>query len=120
MKVQVNCEFITPLLELSTEQLDFRVDKPPTEHLHLPRKPIELTNVSSLPLTSQLIMEYPFRFVVEEREPCQQLVRRSLFLSFFLSLSFSLSLTHYSSLTLTFSLHLKLLFHYVCIIELCV
>ena len=27
MKVQINCEFINPLVEFSTEQVFFRVDK---------------------------------------------------------------------------------------------
>ena len=66
MKVQINCEFITPLLEVDSNHLDFRVDKPPTEELFRPCKPIALTNVSSLPLTANLSLPFPFQMLEKE------------------------------------------------------
>jgi len=64
MRVQVHCEFIAPLLDVSTPCLNFRVDKAPAdEKLTPPRKPIELENISCLPLTAQLKLQYPFQII---------------------------------------------------------
>ena len=68
MRVQVHCEFIAPLLDVSAPCLQFRVDKPPTDpgKLSRPRKPIALENISCLPLTAQLKLSYPFQIVCIE------------------------------------------------------
>ncbi|XP_067853715.1 hydrocephalus-inducing protein homolog [Heptranchias perlo] len=65
--VNVNCEFIAPILELSTKQLNFRVEKPQHEVLVPQYKPLALKNISPLPLTLILSMKEPFT-IVEKQE----------------------------------------------------
>ncbi|XP_064641495.1 hydrocephalus-inducing protein-like isoform X2 [Lineus longissimus] len=67
-KVDVKVEFIAPLLEFSDKYVFFRVDGHPGVELELQMRTLELTNVSSLPLTSQLSLKYPFQIVLDDGE----------------------------------------------------
>ncbi|RXM33054.1 Hydrocephalus-inducing protein [Acipenser ruthenus] len=60
MKVDVTCEFIAPVLDISNKQLSFCVEKGPTNVLVPQYKSVLLKNVSSLPLNMQLTLEEPF------------------------------------------------------------
>nr|XP_006823299.1 PREDICTED: hydrocephalus-inducing protein homolog [Saccoglossus kowalevskii] len=66
MKTDINVEFITPLLEFSTKQIAFRVEKGPDDVLEKQQGELELHNVSSLPLSTMLVLEYPFQIVTED------------------------------------------------------
>ncbi|XP_075045519.1 hydrocephalus-inducing protein homolog [Mixophyes fleayi] len=60
MTVDVICEFIAPVLDLSTRNLHFCVEKEPEEELREKYEPVLLRNVSSLPLTLFLSVNAPF------------------------------------------------------------
>ncbi|MGH0142284.1 UNVERIFIED_CONTAM: hypothetical protein FKN15_002866 [Acipenser sinensis] len=60
MKVDVTCEFIAPVLDISNKQLSFYVEKGPTNVLVPQYKSVLLKNVSSLPLNMQMTLEEPF------------------------------------------------------------
>ncbi|MGH0168093.1 UNVERIFIED_CONTAM: hypothetical protein FKN15_053855 [Acipenser sinensis] len=60
MKVDVTCEFIASVLDISKKQLSFYVEKGPTNVLVPQYKSVLLKNVSSLPLNMQLTLEKPF------------------------------------------------------------
>ncbi|XP_033896012.3 hydrocephalus-inducing protein-like [Acipenser ruthenus] len=60
MKVDVTCEFIAPVLDISNKQLSFCVEKGPTNVLVPQYKSVLLKNVSSLPLNMQMTLEEPF------------------------------------------------------------
>ncbi|XP_069757040.1 hydrocephalus-inducing protein homolog [Narcine bancroftii] len=66
--VHVLCEFIKPILELSTKQLNFRVEKPLHEVLVPQYKPLALKNISPLPLTLNLSMKGPFTIIEKWNE----------------------------------------------------
>ncbi|XP_067905917.1 hydrocephalus-inducing protein homolog [Heterodontus francisci] len=68
MKVDVHCEFIAPMLELSTKQLNFRIEKPDHVVLVPQYKPLVLKNISPLPLTLILSMEGPFTIVKKQED----------------------------------------------------
>ncbi|XP_059507551.1 hydrocephalus-inducing protein homolog [Stegostoma tigrinum] len=63
MKVNVHCEFIAPVLELSPKQLNFRVEKPRHVKLVPQYMPLTLKNISPLPLSLILKIEGPFGIV---------------------------------------------------------
>ncbi|KAG8143780.1 hypothetical protein E2320_000954, partial [Naja naja] len=60
MKVDVTCEFITPVLQISSRAVTFRVEKNPSDILTPQYKPLSLKNVSSLPLRVVLSLQEPF------------------------------------------------------------
>ncbi|XP_029465095.1 hydrocephalus-inducing protein homolog [Rhinatrema bivittatum] len=60
MKVDVTCEFIAPLLQLSAKELKFSVKKFPDDVLTDQYRPLILKNISSLPLRVFLSLEEPF------------------------------------------------------------
>ncbi|XP_046359897.2 hydrocephalus-inducing protein homolog isoform X3 [Haliotis rufescens] len=66
MRVDVSTDFISPLLDFSTKSVFFRVDKQSGEDMHMETKQLAMNNVSSLPLTTELTLEYPFRLVQED------------------------------------------------------
>ncbi|XP_051884712.1 hydrocephalus-inducing protein homolog [Pristis pectinata] len=66
--VNILCEFIGPILELSTKQLNFRVEKPQDELLVPQYKPLALKNISPLPLTFNLSMKEPFTIAEKQNE----------------------------------------------------
>ncbi|XP_072403680.1 hydrocephalus-inducing protein homolog [Chiloscyllium punctatum] len=63
MRVNVHCEFIAPVLELSPKHLNFRVEKPKHVKLVPQYTPLTLKNISPLPLTLILKMEGPFGII---------------------------------------------------------
>ncbi|NWS72026.1 HYDIN protein, partial [Crotophaga sulcirostris] len=60
MQVDVMCEFIAPVLQVSSREITFQVKKQPSDVLTLQYKPLSLKNVSSLPLSIVLTLEQPF------------------------------------------------------------
>nr|KAG5712964.1 hypothetical protein BaRGS_021758 [Batillaria attramentaria] len=76
MKVDVATEFISPLLEFSTKSLFYRVDKIGTEPLEVQTQSLELSNVSSLPLTVSLTLKYPFSIQLPSGDKVQALTVR--------------------------------------------
>ena len=63
MRATVRADFISPVLELSKERIDFRVDKRPDDVTALTpqNRTFAIRNVSSLPLTCILRVSYPFQ-----------------------------------------------------------
>ncbi|NXJ80823.1 HYDIN protein, partial [Trogon melanurus] len=60
MQVDVTCEFIAPILHVSSREITFRVEKQPSDILTLQHKPLTLKNISSLPLSLVLTLGEPF------------------------------------------------------------
>ncbi|XP_072277434.1 hydrocephalus-inducing protein homolog [Pyxicephalus adspersus] len=60
MTVDVICEFIAPLLDLSTKKLHFYVEKQPEDELIKKYESVTLKNISSLPLTIFVSVSPPF------------------------------------------------------------
>nr|XP_025038877.1 hydrocephalus-inducing protein-like [Pelodiscus sinensis] len=60
MKVDITCEFIAPILHLSSKEITFRVEKHPSDVLTSQYEPLILKNISSLPLTILLSVQAPF------------------------------------------------------------
>ncbi|XP_065674973.1 hydrocephalus-inducing protein homolog isoform X5 [Hydra vulgaris] len=61
MNVEVVANFIQPLLEFSEKTINFNIIKLPDEALTLERKLVKIKNISLLPLTSSILVEYPFQ-----------------------------------------------------------
>ncbi|XP_076989079.1 hydrocephalus-inducing protein homolog isoform X4 [Tamandua tetradactyla] len=64
MAVDIICEFIAPLIQLSTKQLVYRLEKKPNTVLEPDYKPLIVKNVSTLPVNVLLSTAGPF-FVCE-------------------------------------------------------
>ncbi|XP_067402985.1 hydrocephalus-inducing protein homolog isoform X1 [Emydura macquarii macquarii] len=60
MKVDITCEFIAPILHLSSKKITFRVEKHPSDVLTPQYEPLILKNISSLPLNVILSLQEPF------------------------------------------------------------
>ncbi|XP_059569698.1 hydrocephalus-inducing protein homolog [Alligator mississippiensis] len=60
MTVDVACEFIAPVLHLSSKEITFRVEKHPSDVLTPQFEPLILKNISSLPLSALLSVREPF------------------------------------------------------------
>ncbi|KAF7242755.1 hypothetical protein EYD10_10907 [Varanus komodoensis] len=60
MKVDVTCEFIAPVLQISSRKITFCVQKNPSDVLTAQYEPLTLKNVSSLPLNIILTLQEPF------------------------------------------------------------
>uniref|UniRef100_A0A669QXT0 HYDIN axonemal central pair apparatus protein n=1 Tax=Phasianus colchicus TaxID=9054 RepID=A0A669QXT0_PHACC len=69
MQVDITCEFIAPVLQLSSREITFRVEKQPSDVLTAQHKPLHLKNISSLPLSVVLFMEQPFLLCNAEQQP---------------------------------------------------
>ncbi|XP_069730590.1 hydrocephalus-inducing protein homolog [Phaenicophaeus curvirostris] len=69
MQVDVTCEFIAPVLQLSSTELIFRVEKQPSDVLTLQYKPFSLKNTCLLPLSVFLALEEPFSICHADRQP---------------------------------------------------
>uniref|UniRef100_G1MRN0 HYDIN axonemal central pair apparatus protein n=1 Tax=Meleagris gallopavo TaxID=9103 RepID=G1MRN0_MELGA len=69
MQVDVTCEFIAPVLQLSSREITFRVEKQPSDVLTAQHKPLHLKNISSLPLSVVLLVEQPFSLCNVEQQP---------------------------------------------------
>ncbi|XP_035679087.1 LOW QUALITY PROTEIN: hydrocephalus-inducing protein homolog [Branchiostoma floridae] len=66
MTMDINVEFIAPLLDLSTRNINFRIDKNPEDVLEVQHQPLELRNMSSLPLTVLLDVDHPFALLFSD------------------------------------------------------
>ncbi|XP_059713712.1 hydrocephalus-inducing protein homolog [Haemorhous mexicanus] len=60
MQVDVTCNFIHPVVQMSSRAISFRVEKKPSDVLTLQYQPLSLKNTSSLPLSIVLDVEQPF------------------------------------------------------------
>ncbi|NXT36809.1 HYDIN protein, partial [Pelecanoides urinatrix] len=69
MQVDITCEFITPVLQMSSREIIFRVEKQPSDVLTLQYKPLSLKNISSLPFSIVLALEQPFLICDAARQP---------------------------------------------------
>ncbi|NXS93719.1 HYDIN protein, partial [Jacana jacana] len=69
MQVDVTCEFVAPVLQMSSREIAFRVEKQPSDVLTLQYKPLSLKNISSLPLSVVLALEQPFMICSADRQP---------------------------------------------------
>ncbi|OXB74069.1 UNVERIFIED_CONTAM: hypothetical protein H355_003132 [Colinus virginianus] len=69
MQVDVTCEFVAPVLQISTREITFRVEKRPSDVLTAQHKPLHLKNISSLPLSVVLLTEQPFSLCDAEQRP---------------------------------------------------
>ncbi|NWH50429.1 HYDIN protein, partial [Fregata magnificens] len=69
MQVDVTCEFIAPILQVSSREVTFRVEKQPSDVLTLQYKPLSLKNISSLPLSVVLALEQPFLICDADQQP---------------------------------------------------
>ncbi|XP_032051538.1 hydrocephalus-inducing protein homolog [Aythya fuligula] len=69
MQVDVTCEFVAPVLQFSSREITFRVEKQPSDVLTLQYKPLHLKNISSLPLSFVLLLDHPFLICDAEQQP---------------------------------------------------
>uniref|UniRef100_A0A4X2JPP9 HYDIN axonemal central pair apparatus protein n=1 Tax=Vombatus ursinus TaxID=29139 RepID=A0A4X2JPP9_VOMUR len=60
MTVNVVCEFIAPIIQLSTKQIIYHLEKEPQSELQAEFKPLTLKNISSLPVQVILSTKEPF------------------------------------------------------------
>ncbi|ESO91099.1 hypothetical protein LOTGIDRAFT_122343, partial [Lottia gigantea] len=66
MKVDIQADFISPLLDFSTKSVFFRVDKLPEDELKVQCKELIISNVSTLPLSTELTLQYPFSILADD------------------------------------------------------
>ncbi|XP_061217731.1 hydrocephalus-inducing protein homolog isoform X3 [Neopsephotus bourkii] len=69
MKTDVMCEFIDPILQMSTREITFHVEKQPSDVLTLQYKPLSLKNISLLPLSMVLALGQPFSICSADQQP---------------------------------------------------
>ncbi|KAM6253129.1 hydrocephalus-inducing protein homolog [Porphyrio hochstetteri] len=69
MQVDVMCEFIAPVLQVSSREITFRVEKQPSDVLSVQYKPLSLKNTTSLPLSIVLMVEQPFQVCSASQQP---------------------------------------------------
>ncbi|NXS60518.1 HYDIN protein, partial [Brachypteracias leptosomus] len=69
MQLDVTCEFIAPVLQMSSRKITFRVEKQPSDVLTLQYKPLSLKNISSLPLSMVLALGQPFMICDVDQQP---------------------------------------------------
>ncbi|XP_053911801.1 hydrocephalus-inducing protein-like, partial [Cuculus canorus] len=69
MQVDVTCEFIAPVLQVSSRELIFHVEKQPSDVVTLQYKPLSLKNICPLPLSVVLALEEPFLICHADRQP---------------------------------------------------
>ncbi|XP_027541094.1 hydrocephalus-inducing protein homolog [Neopelma chrysocephalum] len=69
MQVDVSCEFVFPLVQISARAIMFRVEKWPSDVLTLLYKPLSLQNNCSLPLSIVLDLKKPFLICDVDQQP---------------------------------------------------
>ncbi|KAM7040273.1 hydrocephalus-inducing protein homolog [Acridotheres tristis] len=69
MQVDVTCKFIHPVVETSSREITFHVEKKPSDVLALQYQPLSLKNVCSLPFSIVLDLEQPFRICNVDQQP---------------------------------------------------
>ncbi|KAM6300471.1 hydrocephalus-inducing protein homolog [Aegotheles albertisi] len=69
MQVDITCEFVAPVLQMSSREVTFRVEKQPSDVLTPQYKPLSLKNISPLPLSVVLALEQPFLICDADQQP---------------------------------------------------
>ncbi|XP_067158936.1 hydrocephalus-inducing protein homolog [Apteryx mantelli] len=69
MQVDVTCEFIAPVLQISSREITFRVEKEASDVLTPQYEPLDLKNISSLPVSIILSLEQPFSLCDVDQQP---------------------------------------------------
>ncbi|XP_048648423.1 hydrocephalus-inducing protein homolog isoform X1 [Marmota marmota marmota] len=69
MTVTVICEFIAPLIQLSTKQLLYRLEKKPNSALEADYQPLAIKNISTLPVNMMLSITRPFFICETDKSP---------------------------------------------------
>ncbi|XP_068267686.1 LOW QUALITY PROTEIN: hydrocephalus-inducing protein homolog [Nyctibius grandis] len=69
IEVDITCEFVAPVLRMSSREITFQVEKDPSDVPTLQYKPLSLKNVSCLPLSVVLAIEQPFVVCDVDRQP---------------------------------------------------
>ncbi|KAM9269036.1 LOW QUALITY PROTEIN: hydrocephalus-inducing protein homolog [Cariama cristata] len=69
MQVDVTCEFVAPVLQISSREIAFRVEKQPSDVLTLQYEPLSLKNISCLPLSIVPAVGEPFSICDAHQQP---------------------------------------------------
>ncbi|NWT76775.1 HYDIN protein, partial [Prunella himalayana] len=69
MQVEVTCNFICPVVQMSSTSITFRVEKKPSDVLTLQYQPLSLKNTCSLPFSIVLDLEQPFLICNVDHQP---------------------------------------------------
>uniref|UniRef100_A0A8C9JFG5 HYDIN axonemal central pair apparatus protein n=1 Tax=Panthera tigris altaica TaxID=74533 RepID=A0A8C9JFG5_PANTA len=69
MTVNIICEFIAPLIQLSTKQLIYRLEKKPNTVLEPDYQPLVMKNISTLPVNVLLSTSRPFCICETDKSP---------------------------------------------------
>ncbi|XP_041629006.1 hydrocephalus-inducing protein homolog isoform X5 [Vulpes lagopus] len=69
MTVNIICEFIAPLIQLSTKQLIYRLEKKPNTILEPDYQPLVMKNISTLPVNVLLSTSGPFFICETDKSP---------------------------------------------------
>ncbi|NWX91311.1 HYDIN protein, partial [Nothoprocta pentlandii] len=69
MQADITCEFIAPVLQISSREITFRVEKEAGDVLTLQYEPLDLKNISSLPVSIILSLEQPFSLCDVHQKP---------------------------------------------------
>ncbi|XP_016051807.1 PREDICTED: hydrocephalus-inducing protein homolog [Miniopterus natalensis] len=69
MTVDIICEFIAPLIQLSTKQLLYRLEKKPNTTLKPDYQPLVMKNISTLPVNVLLSTNRPFLICDMDKSP---------------------------------------------------
>ncbi|NWI09406.1 HYDIN protein, partial [Crypturellus soui] len=92
MRVDVTCEFIAPVLHISSRHIAFRVEKEANDVLTPQYKPLDLKNISSLPVSIILSLEQPFSLCDVHQQPIRvdgQAIKLEIGEELHLSISFN-------------------------------
>ncbi|EDV21657.1 uncharacterized protein TRIADDRAFT_30117, partial [Trichoplax adhaerens] len=68
MQVDVIADFIAPVLEFSQRTISFSLIKTPSTILKPMYEQISMKNISSLPVTAQLSVDYPFHMLLDSKK----------------------------------------------------
>ncbi|KAL5255873.1 hypothetical protein ACHWQZ_G011188 [Mnemiopsis leidyi] len=71
-KVDLFAQFIDPFLSFSEKSLAFTILKGPQDRLDRVEKPLQLINVSTLPLTVKLMLNYPFLLCLDNGDETEE------------------------------------------------
>ncbi|NXX95861.1 HYDIN protein, partial [Centropus bengalensis] len=69
MQANITCEFVAPILQVSSREITFQIEKQPSDVLTLQYKPLTLKNASSLPLSIVMALEQPFLICDVDQQP---------------------------------------------------
>ncbi|KAJ7406687.1 hypothetical protein WISP_132183 [Willisornis vidua] len=69
IETKVTCTFISPVVQMSSREITFRVEKHPSDVLTLQYKPLSIKNTCSLPFSIVLTLEQPFLICDVDQRP---------------------------------------------------